>query len=74
MNSTANHSVLVPSKDAFLVGNGIGNLNGGTFRVSILGLNISRFSQTTQFIMVSTGIFIFFVIYGYLLVRSLCMV
>lgn len=39
------------------------------FIVTLLGVDISWLSQTTQFVLVSGGVFFFFVIYGYLLVR-----
>ena len=38
------------------------------YKITLLGIDISKFSQTNQFILVSGGVFFFFVIYGYLIV------
>ena len=38
--------------------------------VTILGINISHLTQTTQFILVSSGVFVFFLLYGYFLVSG----
>ena len=43
-----------------------------TYKTTLIGVDISRLSQTVQFILVSLGVFIFFVLYGYLLVSITC--
>ena len=37
-------------------------------KIKCIGFNISRFSKTVQFLIVSSGVMIFFILYGYLLV------
>lgn len=48
------------------------------FKVTLLGVDISHLTQTTQFALVSFGVFVFFVLYGFLLVSiilyRLCMI
>ena len=38
------------------------------FKVKILGIDISHLSKTIQFIIISSGVLIVFVFYGYILV------
>ena len=39
-----------------------------SYKVKLLGLDISGLSQTAQFVVVSSGVLIFFILYGYVLV------
>ena len=39
--------------------------------VTILGVNISHLNHTTQFVLVSSGVFVFFLLYGYFLVSGM---
>ena len=53
-----------------------GSINGlpyqhDSFRVKVLGVDISDFSKTVQFIIVSSGVLFFYVLYGYFLVRMI---
>ncbi|KAK4024264.1 adenosine 3'-phospho 5'-phosphosulfate transporter 2 [Daphnia magna] len=38
-----------------------------SFNVTLLGIDISYLTQTTQFALVSSGVFVFFILYGFLL-------
>lgn len=42
--------------------------HGASYQVRILGLDISRLSQSKQFVLVSAGVLCFFILYGYVLV------
>ena len=41
---------------------------GKSFKTTLLGIDISTFSEQTQFVLISFGVFVSFILYGYLLV------
>ncbi|EFX72822.1 hypothetical protein DAPPUDRAFT_215749 [Daphnia pulex] len=69
MKSVNDSAILVESNK--LSGFGHSNKSSNVYQepvsVTILGVNISHLTQTTQFVLVSSGVFIFFVLYGYFL-------
>ncbi len=71
MNTSTNYTVVVGSNGLSGTEN---HFNKGfqetSYKITLLGVDISRLSQTVQFILVSAGVFVFFVLYGYLLVSD----
>lgn len=55
-----------------LVGGGNSNYTNSSQepyrKIKCIGFNISRFSKATQFLIVSSGVMGFFILYGYLIV------
>lgn len=70
METASYSAILVESNESSNNGNQTKVIKESTFKVTVLGVDISWLSQTAQFVLVSAGVFFFFIIYGYLLVCS----